>query len=113
MKDTKQTQIRLLTMLEVHILDQFQLPKRLLPCLLVQHSIPCQPSSAQEHTHQTTTGSTWTNDTQYYDKYTHYLLLSRIHKTQPGMQANTHTHNRFTALMKYVRDHPGEQVPER
>ena len=25
----------------------------------------------------------------------------------------THTHNRFTALMKYVWDHPGEQVPER
>jgi len=26
---------------------------------------------------------------------------------------NTHTHNRFTALLEYVRDHPGEQVPER
>jgi len=26
---------------------------------------------------------------------------------------NTHTHNRFTALLKYVRDNPGEQVPER
>ena len=26
---------------------------------------------------------------------------------------HTHTHNRFTALLKYVRDHPGEQVPER
>ena len=25
---------------------------------------------------------------------------------------NTHTH-RFTALLEYVRDHPGEQVPER
>jgi len=25
----------------------------------------------------------------------------------------THTHNRFTALLKFVRDHPGEQVPER
>ena len=24
-----------------------------------------------------------------------------------------HTHNRFTALLEYVRDHPGEQVPER
>jgi len=23
------------------------------------------------------------------------------------------THNRFTALLEYVRDHPGEQVPER
>ena len=26
---------------------------------------------------------------------------------------DTHTHNRFTALLEYVRDHPGEQVPER
>ena len=25
----------------------------------------------------------------------------------------THTHNRFTALLKLFRDHPGEQVPER
>ena len=24
-----------------------------------------------------------------------------------------HTHNRFTALLEFVRDHPGEQVPER
>jgi len=24
-----------------------------------------------------------------------------------------HTHNRFTALLESVRDHPGEQVPER
>jgi len=23
------------------------------------------------------------------------------------------THNRFTALLEFVRDHPGEQVPER
>jgi len=26
---------------------------------------------------------------------------------------NTHTHNHFTALLEYVRDHLGEQVPER
>ena len=26
---------------------------------------------------------------------------------------HTHTRNRFTALLEYVRDHPGEQVPER
>ena len=25
---------------------------------------------------------------------------------------NAHTHNRFTALLESVRDHPGEQVPE-
>ena len=26
---------------------------------------------------------------------------------------HTHTHNRFTALLEYVQDHPGEQVLER
>jgi len=26
---------------------------------------------------------------------------------------NTQTHNCFTALLEYVRDHPGEHVPER
>jgi len=26
---------------------------------------------------------------------------------------HTHTHNRLTALLEYVWDHPGEQVPER
>jgi len=26
---------------------------------------------------------------------------------------NTYTYNRFTAPLEYVRDHPGEQVPER
>jgi len=26
---------------------------------------------------------------------------------------HTHTHNRFTALLEYVQDHPGKQVPER
>jgi len=26
---------------------------------------------------------------------------------------HTHTHNHFTALLEYVRDHPGEHVPER
>jgi len=25
----------------------------------------------------------------------------------------THTHNRFTALLEFVRDYPGEQVPKR
>jgi len=28
-------------------------------------------------------------------------------------ETHTHTHNRFTALLESVRDHPGEQVPER
>jgi len=26
---------------------------------------------------------------------------------------HTHTHNHFTALLEFVRYHPGEQVPER
>jgi len=25
---------------------------------------------------------------------------------------HTHTHNRFTALLEHVRDHPGKPVPE-
>ena len=29
-----------------------------------------------------------------------------------GRLVHTHTHNRFTALLEFVRDHPGEQVPE-
>ena len=30
------------------------------------------------------------------------------------VQKMLHTqHNRFTALLEFVRDHPGEQVPER
>jgi len=28
-------------------------------------------------------------------------------------EAHTHTHNRFTAGLEYVRVHPGQQVPER
>jgi len=31
-----------------------------------------------------------------------------------GMKVtHTHTHNRFTAGLEYVRLHPGQQVPER
>jgi len=28
-------------------------------------------------------------------------------------KGHTHTHNRFTAGLEYVRVHPGQQVPER
>ena len=43
---------------------------------------------------------------------------SNINNTCTGtanisIATHTHTHNRFTALLEYVRDHPGEQVPER
>ena len=31
----------------------------------------------------------------------------------PFTAAHTHTHNRFTAGLEYVRVHPGQQVPER
>jgi len=34
-------------------------------------------------------------------------------KREEQTHTHTHTHNRFTALLEYVRDHPGEQVPER
>jgi len=37
------------------------------------------------------------------------LFLYIYHHTH----THTHTHNRFTALLESVRDHPGEQVPER
>jgi len=30
-----------------------------------------------------------------------------------GCKIKDHTHNHFTAVLEYVRDHPGEQVPER
>ena len=30
-----------------------------------------------------------------------------------GDCGDVHTHNRFTALLEFVRDYPGEQVPER
>ena len=35
------------------------------------------------------------------------------HTAISTIQYHTYTHNRFTALLEYVRDHPGEQVPER
>jgi len=35
------------------------------------------------------------------------------HMPLPLTVTHTHTHNHFTALLEYVRDHPGEQVPER
>jgi len=30
-----------------------------------------------------------------------------------ALYTHTHTHNRFTAGLEYVRVHPGQQVPER
>jgi len=47
-----------------------------------------------------------------------YLVTSReqwwnVTTEQLSWSWYTHTHNRFTALLEYVRDHLGEQVPER
>ena len=39
-----------------------------------------------------------------------HLLSTR--SGQPA-KTHTHTHNRFTAGLEYVRIHPGQQVPER
>jgi len=57
----------------------------------------------------------FTEDTNVYEEsdgisrhmlmpYNTYYLTSSPH---------THTHNRFTALLEFVWDYPGEQVPER
>ena len=39
--------------------------------------------------------------------WVHALILLEVNYT------HTHTHNRFTAGLEYVRVHPGQQVPER
>jgi len=41
------------------------------------------------------------------------MLVSSAEPGNGKCSVNTHTHNRFTALLEYVRDYPGEQVPER
>jgi len=48
--------------------------------------------------------------TQKYS-FTHVTLMNIPATTTTT--TTTHTHNRFTALLQYVRYHPGEQVPER
>ena len=42
-----------------------------------------------------------------------FMLVSSAEPGNGKCSVNTHTHNRFTALLEYVRDYPGEQVPER
>jgi len=47
------------------------------------------------------------------------LTLQAAEKNDDGVLVNAstqwqlHTHDRFTALLEYVRDHPSEQVTER
>jgi len=41
------------------------------------------------------------------------IQCSVFHWQLVEFDLHTHTHNRFTALLEFVWDHPGEQVPER
>jgi len=41
------------------------------------------------------------------------LNPTKMFKRTLYTHAHTHTHSRFTAILDFVRDHPGEQVPER
>jgi len=41
------------------------------------------------------------------------FLVVPAHPGSPGQRAVTHTHNRFTALVDFVWECPGERVPER
>jgi len=45
----------------------------------------------------------------YYMAKMWYNIYQKIYY----LPCSSHTHNRFTAVLEYVRDHPGEQVPER
>jgi len=47
----------------------------------------------------------------YYTLHSFNGLFSRT--TWVSRHQKTHTHNRFTAGLEYVRVHPGQQVPER
>jgi len=53
-----------------------------------------------------------------------YLLRKMVHCSNAScgyasspqdyvVEMHTHTHNRFTAGLEYVRVHPGQQVPEK
>ena len=41
------------------------------------------------------------------------LLCYGLYQITCKQHTHTHTHNHFTALLEFVRDYPGEQVPER
>ena len=59
------------------------------------------------------------SDTSQDDSLLNFMLTDSLWKgchvlyISWGVCQYIHTHNRFTALLEYVRDHPGEQVPER
>jgi len=41
------------------------------------------------------------------------VISFKFHQNQWNDFRDVCTHNRFTALLEFVRDYPGEQVPER
>jgi len=51
------------------------------------------------------------NMSHIHNRFTAVCIPISIPKTT--MHPITDTHNRFTALLEYVQDHPGEQIPER
>jgi len=63
--------------------------------------------------------STWSADPPRNDWFTTIscsslsAVTSHNNYDNNNNDNNTHTHNRFTAGLEYVRVHPGQQVPER
>ena len=78
------------------------------------HNAECsqwkRPNKVCRRSQRSNTGGLWT-DVSYlvcicaYNSLAFLLCSFLVHIIS--------THNRFTALLEYVRDHPGEQVPER
>jgi len=56
--------------------------------------------------------TTWQYGGILYDGPSMAATFTRIHNNTFSL-THTHTHNRFTALLEYDREHPGEQGPER
>ena len=52
----------------------------------------------------------WSKKVNFLHQPTSYFQL---HLSSQNSYKHTHTHNRFTALLEFVPDYPGEQVPER
>ena len=50
---------------------------------------------------------------KFYTSRVSAKLNIKVQHLMQVVKYNTHTHSRFTALLEFVRDHPGEQVPER
>ena len=52
---------------------------------------------------------------QSVDSWVHlgHVINNRLLDSDDVSSSYTHTHNRFTAGLEYVRVHPGQQVPKR